>query len=66
MNNFVKFYNLKNLIVLKIILIYNEDILKFHLNSNFRSEIVFGNLPYNISTQILAKLIKFEKLWPPS
>ena len=44
--------------------IYNEDILEFHLNSNFRSEIVFGNLPYNISTQILAKLIKFEKLYP--
>ena len=44
--------------------IYNEDILEFHLNSNFRSEIVFGNLPYNISTQILSKLIKFEKLYP--
>ncbi len=44
--------------------IYNEDVLKFQLNSNFRSEIVFGNLPYNISTQILAKLIKFEKLYP--
>ena len=44
--------------------IYNEDVLKFHLNSNFKSEIVFGNLPYNISTQILAKLIKFEKLYP--
>ena len=34
--------------------------LKFDLNSNFKSEIIFGNLPYNISTQILAKLIKFE------
>ena len=43
--------------------IYNEDILEFHLNSNFK-EIVFGNLPYNISTQILSKLIKFEKLYP--
>ena len=42
--------------------IYNEDILKFHLNPSFKSEIVFGNLPYNISTQILAKLIKFDKL----
>tara|TARA_A100000164_G_C21850251_1_gene744613 strand:- start:124 stop:924 length:801 start_codon:yes stop_codon:yes gene_type:complete len=44
--------------------IYNEDILRFDLNSNFKSEIVFGNLPYNISTQILAKLIKFDKLYP--
>jgi len=44
--------------------IFNEDILKSDLNSNFRSEIIFGNLPYNISSQILVKLIKFEK-WPP-
>jgi len=54
----LKFNNLKNY---KII---NEDILKFDLNSNFKGEIVFGNLPYNISTQILAKLIKYEKLYP--
>jgi len=54
----LKFNNLKNY---KII---NEDILKFNLNSNFKGEIVFGNLPYNISTQILAKLIKYEKLYP--
>ena len=26
--------------------------------------IVFGNLPYNISTQILASLIMLKK-WPP-
>ena len=44
--------------------IFNEDILKSDLNSNFRSEIIFGNLPYNISTQILAKLIKLDKLYP--
>ncbi len=42
--------------------ILNEDILKFDLNSNFKSEIIFGNLPYNISTQILVKLIKFDYL----
>ena len=38
--------------------------LNFILNSNFKSEIVFGNLPYNISTQILAKLIKLKKIIP--
>ena len=26
--------------------------------------IIFGNLPYNISSQILVKFIKFKK-WPP-
>ena len=41
--------------------IYNEDILKFNFNLIKKSEIIFGNLPYNISTQILAKIIKFEK-----
>ena len=42
--------------------IFNEDILKFNLDSNFKSETIYGNLPYNISTQILAKIIKFERL----
>tara|TARA_A100001011_G_C14222965_1_gene805290 strand:+ start:394 stop:1185 length:792 start_codon:yes stop_codon:yes gene_type:complete len=41
--------------------IYNEDILKFNLNSIKKNEIIFGNLPYNISTQILAKFVKFDK-----
>ncbi len=45
--------------------ILNEDILSFDLNSEKSSEVVFGNLPYNISTQILAKFIKLNK-WPPS
>ncbi len=53
-----KFFNFNNY------KIYNEDILKFNFDSSFNSEIVFGNLPYNISTQILAKLIKFDKLYP--
>ena len=44
--------------------IINEDILNFKLNKNSTGEIIFGNLPYNISTQILAKLIKFNN-WPP-
>ena len=51
--------NIKNLKV------FNEDILKFDLEKNIkRNTIIIGNLPYNISSQILAKLIKFEK-WLP-
>jgi len=45
--------------------IFNEDILKFDLEKNIeKNSIVIGNLPYNISSQILVKLIKF-KIWPP-
>ncbi len=45
--------------------ILNGDILKYDLNNyNFKEVIIFGNLPYNISTQILAKFIKI-KSWPP-
>jgi len=49
--------------------IINEDILKFSKNSFLNSKsIIFGNLPYNISSQILVKFIinknkfKFKKL----
>ena len=46
--------------------IFNEDILKFPLESKIKDNtIIIGNLPYNISSQILAKLIKFEK-WLPN
>ncbi len=45
--------------------ILNADILEYNLNDHkYREVIVFGNLPYNISTQILAKFIKVN-LWPP-
>ena len=49
----------------KIIKIFNTDILKFDiekftkLNTN-----IFGNLPYNISSQILVKILKYKN-WPP-
>ena len=34
--------------------IYNDDILSFNLNKlNYSNLVIFGNLPYNISTQIL-------------
>ena len=50
----------------KDIKIYNEDILKFRLEDKIKKNtIIIGNLPYNISSQILVKLIKFNK-WPPS
>jgi 16S rRNA (adenine1518-N6/adenine1519-N6)-dimethyltransferase len=45
--------------------IINNDILKFDLEKKIKSNtIIFGNLPYNISTKILTNLIKF-KVWPP-
>jgi len=54
-----KFQNIKNL---KIV---NEDILNIiKKKKSNNSLIVLGNLPYNISTQILASLIILKK-WPP-
>ena len=54
-----KFKNVKNI---KII---NEDILNIINKKNSKQNcLVFGNLPYNISTQILASLIMLKE-WPP-
>ena len=45
--------------------IINNDILKLNLESKInKNTIIIGNLPYNISSQILVKLIKFNK-WLP-
>ena len=42
--------------------IYNKDILKLNIEEKIQNNsIVFGNLPYNISSQILVKMIKFKK-----
>ena len=50
----------------KFIKIYHSDILKFNVEKKFnKNSIIFGNLPYNISSQILVKFIKF-KIWPPN
>jgi len=50
----------------KSIKVYNEDILHFNLeiikNKKFS---IFGNLPYNISSQILIKFLKLKR-WPPN
>ena len=50
---------------IKNIKIYSADILNFDLEKIIKNNsIIFGNLPYNISSQILVKIIKFKK-WPP-
>ena len=55
----------KNFENCKNIKLINNDILNIIKNENLDKKIiVFGNLPYNISTQILAKFILLEK-WPP-
>jgi len=47
----------------KIVEIYNADILKFDFDKINRDKLVIiGNLPYNISSQILIKILKYEKL----
>ncbi len=53
------FQNEKNLLII------NEDILKLNLEKMISDQtIIIGNLPYNISTQILIKFIRFYP-WPP-
>ena len=43
--------------------IFNEDMLKFSYENYYKKNlIIFGNLPYNISTQILVKWIKIKEL----
>ena len=61
-----KDYNLVNFLNEKFegkIKIINEDILNFKIN-NISNEkfVIYGNLPYNISTQILVKWIKLKNL----
>ena len=50
----------------KFIEYLNEDILKVDIEKKIKKNtIIFGNLPYNISSQILVKFLKFRK-WPPN
>ena len=45
----------------KKLIIINEDILKFDLKSlSDKDLVIFGNLPYNISSQILANFINYS------
>ena len=49
----------------KLVTVYNADILKFDIENIVKDDTsIFGNLPYNISSQILVNMIKFNK-WPP-
>ena len=51
---------------IKNVKIYNNDILNFNLESLVKkNSIIIGNLPYNISSQILVKILRFKK-WPPN
>ena len=65
-----KDYNLANRLKFKFLksknfTVINEDILKIDLEKIQKEKgIIFGNLPYNISSQILIKIVKFKK-WPP-
>ena len=45
--------------------VFNNDILKFDLKKLYKkNSAIFGNLPYNISSQIFVKISKINK-WPP-
>ncbi len=45
------------------IIIFNEDMMNFPFDNYInKNTIIFGNLPYNISTQILAKWIKMKHI----
>lgn len=56
----VKYSNIQSINVL------NNDILKFDIEKlKLENVIIFGNLPYNISSQILVKILNFKK-WPPN
>ena len=56
----LKYSNIKN------VRIYNNDILDFDLENILKkNSIIIGNLPYNISSQILVKILRFKK-WPPN
>ncbi len=47
----------------KVVKVYHDDILKINLERIIENKsIIFGNLPYNISSQILIKLIKLNNL----
>ena len=50
---------------INLLKIFNADILKFNLEKIIKKDtVVFGNLPYNISSQILVKILRFN-IWPP-
>ncbi len=64
-NNLFKFLKFKYQ-HLKNIEIINADVLEFDFDNNLKNgTIIFGNLPYNISSQILTSIIRLKK-FPPN
>jgi 16S rRNA (adenine1518-N6/adenine1519-N6)-dimethyltransferase len=54
----------KNYSKYSFIKIFNNDVLSFDIGKIIeKNSIIFGNLPYNISSQILIKILKLNK-WP--
>ena len=50
----------------KDIRVFNQDFLDFDFkNLNKKKLIIFGNLPYNVSSQIFVKILKIKN-WPPN
>ena len=48
----------------KLVKVFNEDILNFKIDKIiFKNTAIFGNLPYNISSQIFVKILRLKK-WP--
>ena len=49
----------------KFVKVFGNDFLKFDFEKKIKKNtVIFGNLPYNVSSQIFVKLLKC-KLWPP-
>ena len=49
----------------KFVKVFGNDFLKFDFEKKIKKNtVIFGNLPYNVSSQIFVKLLKCE-LWPP-
>ena len=47
----------------KLVKIFNIDVLNFNFNNLKKKKIIlFGNLPYNISSQILVKLLRTKNI----
>ena len=62
-NNLADFLK-KKYLTNEIVEVHNDDVLKINLENIIKKDtVVFGNLPFNISSQILIKMIKFKK-WP--
>ena len=50
----------------KKIKIYCNDVLEFNIEKIYlKNSVIFGNLPYNISSQIFVKILRSKK-WPPN